>query len=41
MKKPERRWMAILAVLAGMAWAAGASSHYQVFVPGKPYTLGS
>jgi len=28
MKKPDRKWLAILAVLAGMAWAAGASSHY-------------
>jgi hypothetical protein len=41
MKKPDRKWMAILAVLAGMAWAAGASSHYQGFVAEKPKSLGS
>jgi hypothetical protein len=25
MKKPERKWLAILAVLAGMAWGAAAA----------------
>lgn len=27
--KSKKQLLAVLAVLAGMAWAAGASSHYQ------------
>jgi hypothetical protein len=27
MKKPDRKTLALLALLAGMAWAAGATPH--------------
>jgi hypothetical protein len=28
MKKPDRKWMAVLVVLAGMAWGAALASQH-------------
>ncbi|HWA36271.1 MAG TPA: hypothetical protein VG873_00270 [Burkholderiales bacterium] len=38
-KKPERKWLAILVLATGMAWAAGAAPHGSV-VP-KTVLLGN
>jgi hypothetical protein len=33
LKKPEKKWIAVLALLAGMAWGAGATPHQAAPAP--------
>jgi hypothetical protein len=35
LKKPDRKWIAVLALLAGMAWGVSATPHHGPLGSGK------